>query len=101
MRERRWRRRGCGGGGDGRPTAAASARRASGAGLNEWPRQTWLDAEPEYVRREHEEMASVAPEMVWVDESAGGWEGLAPEWPFERPRPDGLDRLLGGRRLRL
>jgi hypothetical protein len=69
--------------------------------VSEWSRQTWLDAEPEHERREREEMATVAPDMVWVEENAGGWEGTAPEWPFARPRPQGLDRLLAGRRLRV
>lgn len=67
-----------------------------------WPRQNWLVAEPERVRREKEEMARVAPEMEWLaDEPAGGWEGLSPVWPFERPAPRGLDALLAGQRLRL
>ena len=47
-------------------------------------------------------MAEVAPEMAWVDnDPAGGWEGFAPAWPFARAVPDGLEQLLGGRRLRL
>lgn len=47
-------------------------------------------------------MAELAPEMVWLpDRSAGGWEGLAPAWPAPRPAPDGLERLLAGRRLKV
>lgn len=44
-------------------------------------------------------MAVVAPELEWVD--GGGWEGLAPVWPFERPRPSGLEAFLDGRRFQL
>ncbi|MEJ7791979.1 MAG: hypothetical protein WKF65_08420 [Gaiellaceae bacterium] len=62
----------------------------------------WYEAEPAVFERERAAMAEHAPEMVWVDEGAGGWEGLAPEWPFPRNRPDpGLTRLLGGARLHL
>lgn len=27
---------------------------------------------------------------------AGSWEGFLPMWPFDRPEPPGLSRLLGG-----
>lgn len=67
-----------------------------------WPRQTWLDAEPDQVRKEQEAMAEVAPEMEWLaDELAGGWQGFAPAWPFERSAPSGLVELLGSQRLQL
>jgi hypothetical protein len=47
-------------------------------------------------------MAAHAPDMEWIQQGAGRWEGLAPEWPFSRERPDpGLNRLLGGAPLRL
>jgi hypothetical protein len=70
--------------------------------VGNWPRQSWLDAEPDRLRQEREEMGRVAPEMEWLeDDPAGGWEGLAPVWPFERPAPRGLDELLGRLRLRL
>src|SRR6476620_11502024 len=51
-------------------------------------------------------MVKRAPEMEWFDDpgkglGAGGFEGLAPEWPFQRPRPAGLRKLTGGRQLRL
>jgi hypothetical protein len=70
--------------------------------MADWPRQSWLEAEPERVQRERDQMERVAPEMAWLeDDPAGGWEGLAPIWPFERPAPSGLDKLLEGRRLRL
>ena len=70
--------------------------------MADWPRQSWLEAEPERARRERDEMKRVAPEMAWLDDDpAGGWEGLAPIWPFERSTPTGLDTLLEGRRLRV
>jgi hypothetical protein len=71
-------------------------------------RQSWTDAEPRILRRELEAMAEHAPEMVWCDEVAGpdgkvgkGWEGLAPAWAGDRPKPAGVDGLLDGRQLRL
>jgi hypothetical protein len=70
--------------------------------VNDWPRQSWMAGEPERLKVEREAMARVAPQMAWLeDEPAGGWEGLAPAWPFERPAPAGLDRLRDGRQLRL
>lgn len=70
--------------------------------MEEWQRESWLDAEPDRARVERTEMERVAPEMEWLaDASAGGWEGLAPIWPFDRPAPPGLGALLGDRRLRL
>jgi hypothetical protein len=64
---------------------------------------SWKSAEPKRLEREKSEMASKAPDMSWVESSgdlpAGGWEGEAPEWPLERPRPKGLTKLLDGSRL--
>jgi hypothetical protein len=69
---------------------------------NDWPRIGWREAEPQRLVREREEMASLASDLEWLDERpAGGWWGRAPEWPFQRARPDGLDNLLAGRRLLL
>ena len=66
----------------------------------DWPRQSWLEAEPARLAREQDTMAELAPEMVWLpDLPAGGWEGLAPAWPAPRSAPDGLERLLAGRQL--
>lgn len=70
--------------------------------MKDWPRQSWLEAETARAAREREAMAEVAPEMAWIDDDpAGGWEGLAPAWPFARPAPAELGRLLEGRRVRL
>jgi hypothetical protein len=61
-----------------------------------------MEAEPQRLAVERDEMASLAPDLEWLDERpAGGWRGHAPEWPFPRSRPDGLDNLLKGRRLLL
>lgn len=64
----------------------------------------WFDAEPRRLEREQEAMARLAGDLHWIDSSAdlpaGGWEGDAPAWPFEREPPEpGLSRLLDGRRL--
>lgn len=66
------------------------------------PQLRWFDAEPARLAAEQAAMAAVAPELAWSDTTpGGGWEGLAPVWPFPRPRPGGLDGFLAGRRLRL
>jgi hypothetical protein len=63
---------------------------------------SWFEAEPHVLEREREAMAAIAPRMHWIDGTgAGGWEGHAPSWPILRPRPAGLDNLLGGQRLDL
>jgi hypothetical protein len=68
----------------------------------ELSRLRWFDAEPTRLATEQAVMAAVAPELGWSDATpGGGWEGLAPVWPFPRPRPGGLDGFLAGRRLRL
>ena len=65
-------------------------------------RQSWLEAEPRRALTEREEMARVAPDLEWVDDNgAGGWEGLVPIWPFDRPPPPELNEFLSGRRLRV
>lgn len=62
-------------------------------------REHWIDAEPQRAMREREEMAREAPELEWLPE--GGWEGLIPMWPFDRPQPAGLEAFLNHRRLRV
>lgn len=70
-------------------------------------RQSWTEAEPGLVESEKEAMSVVAPEMIWKDElvyfqrPVVGWQGTVPDWTAERPKPDGVDRLLDGRRLQL
>jgi hypothetical protein len=62
---------------------------------------SWLDAEPRRLVREREAVSAIAPELEWIERPAGGWEGFAPAWPFERAAPEGLDKFLAGRRLRI
>ncbi|MFI9387746.1 hypothetical protein [Kutzneria sp. NPDC052558] len=33
------------------------------------------------------------PELTWVPEGAGRWQGRLPVWPFDRPAPPGVDIL--------
>lgn len=63
--------------------------------------RTWWTEEPALLRKEHDAMAVVAPDLTWTGKGAGSWEGPVPAWPFERPAPPGLDALLAGRRLRV
>jgi len=61
--------------------------------------RTWWQGEPGLLRRETSAMSALAPDLRWQPQGAGSWEGLAPLWPFERPVPEGLNTLTGGRRL--
>lgn len=63
--------------------------------------ETWWQREPELLERERAAMSVLAPELTWHAEGAGSWQGRAPLWPFERPTPQGLGLVLGGRRLHL
>lgn len=70
--------------------------------MRDLPRQRWLEAEPERLERERQEMAKLAPQMHWVElDGAGGWEGYAPVWPFDRDPPATIDAFLNGIRLKL
>jgi hypothetical protein len=68
--------------------------------MADWPRERWIEAEPNRVEAEKATMATTAPDLEWRDDGRG-WEGVAPAWPFERPRPRELDVFLRGRRFRL
>lgn len=64
----------------------------------------WWEAHPLRFAAEQEAITKVAPELVWSDELAeavpgGGWRGICPLWPFDRPQPAGLDTYVGGRAL--
>lgn len=63
--------------------------------------RTWWQQEPGLLHRETAAMAALASDLRWEPLGAGSWEGLAPLWPFERPAPEGLGALTGGRRLRV
>src|SRR4051812_27769884 len=64
---------------------------------------SWMEAHPRVLEREREAMAVVAPDLAWIDEGTfGGWEGLAPVWPFNRPQPrPGLDNLVELKRIKV
>lgn len=66
----------------------------------------WYDAEPDRLQREVDAMASMASDLTWNPSlghpkgpSGGGWEGIVPAWPFDRPAPDALGEFLDGQRL--
>ena len=55
----------------------------------------WWDAEPARFARDQDEVAARFPRLTWTKSGAGSWEGRLPMWPFERPEPPGLSRILG------
>lgn len=64
------------------------------------PSRTWDEVLPNRLAWELAEMERVAPELVW-NEEIKAWSGLAPVWPFDRPRPLELDSFLDGDRFEL
>jgi hypothetical protein len=61
------------------------------------PARSWWQDEPSRLAAEQAAMEAVAPSLEWQDdEPSGGWQGAVPVWPFARPQPTGLQRLLGG-----
>jgi hypothetical protein len=67
--------------------------------MDELPRISWLEAEPARANRERDAMLLVAPNLEWLD--SGGWEGVLPVWPFERPEPPRLHDFVGEQRFRV
>ena len=63
-------------------------------------RVPWWQAEPARLRRDREEVSASFPYLVFEEGGQAGWRGRLPLWPFERPKPAGLDRLTGGQGLR-
>lgn len=66
----------------------------------------WLDSEPARLERDQREVADFAPLLEYIQpdpDSAphGGWFGELPRWPFDRPRPENLNELLGETELRV
>jgi hypothetical protein len=55
----------------------------------------WIDRDPERYRRDVREVSAAFPDLVWTDVGAGGWDGVLPLWPFDRPAPTGLNELAG------
>jgi hypothetical protein len=58
----------------------------------------WQEAEPHTLERERAAMAGAAPDLTWSDAPpAGGWDGVCPLWPFDRPAPGKLREFVGER----
>lgn len=57
------------------------------------PRSWWVD-DPARLELERKDLESVAPDLIWVPEGAGRFEGEIPLWPFVRPEPVGLRGLV-------
>ena len=64
----------------------------------------WMTAEPERLIRDLREVKAFAP-LLWYRHLAvsrhGGWTGELPQWPFDRPEPDGLSELMGSSGLHI
>lgn len=60
---------------------------------------TWWDDDPRRCRAECAAMKETAPDLEWVAGDWAGWRGEVPLWPFTRPQPMGLVRLVDNRRF--
>lgn len=60
---------------------------------------TWWRDDRERLDAEVAAMEEAAPRLKWSEQRLGGWCGEVPLWPFGRPRPRGLERLVAGRPL--
>jgi hypothetical protein len=60
---------------------------------------TWWQVEPRRLRRDQEDIAKRFPDLQWQAAGAGGWMGHLPRWPFIRPEPAGLLRVIGEKGL--
>lgn len=70
-------------------------------GTDERAHVPWWDGDPARLARDRAEVSDRFPELHWVDDDAGGFDGTLPMWPFQRPAPAGLAALLDGRGLHL
>ncbi|MCI1018063.1 hypothetical protein HWD99_05455 [Microbacterium sp. C5A9] len=57
-------------------------------------RRSWWVDDPARLELEKLDVASVAPDLEWVPENAGRFEGEILIWPFSRPEPIGLRDLV-------
>jgi hypothetical protein len=66
---------------------------------------SWCDAEPARFQRDKAEVEALFPDLIFVPPGGshadvllphGGWYGVLPIWPFERPQPDGVEGLVDG-----
>ena len=62
---------------------------------------TWWRCEPRRLDRDLREVGEHFPELTWVPEGAGRWEGRIRVWPFGRPAPPGVETLTSGMGLDL
>lgn len=69
---------------------------------------TWIEAEPARLERDQQDVAAFEPSLKYIEPGTsvgdlvvahGGWAGTLPLWPFDRPAPEGLEALIGGRGL--
>ncbi len=66
----------------------------------------WTEREPVRLARDRNEVQAFAPLLEYQSPSAdglphGGWIGVLPRWPFDRPQPESLNELLGDKELRV
>lgn len=66
----------------------------------------WTAAEPAHLAREQAEVMAITPGLTWTTglrvgrrDDLVGFTGPLPDWCAHRPKPDGLNELLAGRRL--
>lgn len=66
---------------------------------------SWCDAEPARFQRDQAEIEALFQDLTFVPPGGsradlllqhGGWSGVLPIWPFERPQPSGVNGLVGG-----
>lgn len=63
--------------------------------LNDDQPVTWWACEPRRLARDQAEIAKCFPDLRWVPDGPGRWEGRLPLWPFNRPEPAHLRELIG------
>lgn len=63
----------------------------------------WFAAEPQRLERDAAEVRALVPGVMYQSANSGsaaavhgGWHGVLPTWPFDRPEPSGLSDLLSG-----
>lgn len=67
---------------------------------------SWTTAEAEHLDKERAEVMAIAPGLRWVTGLQVGWrddlagfQGPLPPWCAARPKPAGVDELLGGAQM--
>jgi hypothetical protein len=62
---------------------------------------TWWQCEPRRLARDRREVTDWFRGLEWHADGAGRWAGCLPRWPFTRPEPPGLARLVGVHGVRI